>query len=282
MKAGGENMTVKLIALDLDGTTLNSKNQLTEYTQETLESAVKQGIRVVIATGRPLVALPEVVTSVSGIEYAITSNGAAIVDLNTKDILHKNNIEEKAMEHIYKMLKQHDFMTEIFIHGKAYVEKNIFDNLDTMGFTETHKAYVRRTRLPHENVLEFMLENSGEVENINVVFSNQSDKAYMYERLKELEHVTVTSSFSHNLEINGSTTTKASALLQMCKMFDIKPEEILACGDSPNDEEMLKLAGFSVAMGNAEESVKQVAKYVTSTNDEDGVAHAIRKYAFGE
>ena len=275
-------MTVKLIALDLDGTTLNSKNQLTEATQAALEKAVKQGIHVVIATGRPLIALPDVVTSVEGIEYAITSNGAAIIDLKSKEILHKNNIEAKAMQQIYDMLSEHDFMTEIFIHGKAYVEKSIFENLDDMEFTETHKAYVRRTRLPYDNVLEFMLKNSGEVENINVVFTNQEDKAYMYNRLKELDHVIVTSSFSHNLEINGSTTTKASALLEMCKMFDIKPEEILACGDSPNDEEMLKLAGYSVAMGNAEKSVKKIAKYITLTNDEDGVAHAIKKYAFGE
>ncbi|MGN0710523.1 MAG: Cof-type HAD-IIB family hydrolase [Anaerovoracaceae bacterium] len=272
-------MAVKLIALDLDGTTLNSRGRITDFTAKTLKEAAEKGIHVVIATGRPRVALPQQVLSVEGIQYAVTSNGAAVIDLHRDSIIYENYIEEKAMEDIYRLLSSQPFMTEIFVKGKAYVEKTIFENLEKMGFSKGHIEYVRTTRKPYEGVLDFMLENSGKVENINVCFETMEEKEYMREHLLKLDNVTVTSSSLNNLEINGRSTSKAAALLAMCEKFGIDSSEMMACGDSPNDEEMLSAAGISVAMGNALPSVKRKSKYVTKTNDEDGVAHAIRKFA---
>ncbi len=272
-------MAIKLIALDLDGTTLNSEGKLTTFTEKTLNRATDKGIHVVIATGRVCSALPEEVLKVSGIEYAITSNGAAIVNLKKEKIIYENCIEPKALESVYKLLSQHDFMVEVFLKGKAYVEKRIFENLERVGISESSMVYVRRTRQPYINVLNMMIDNKENIENININFANQKDKEIMREKLLGLKDVTITSSMEHNLEIGGATTSKASALKELCDKLGIKTEQIMACGDSPNDEAMMKVSGLPVAMGNAKESIKKMAKYITCTNDEDGVAIAIEKFA---
>lgn len=108
-----------------------------------------------------------------------------------------------------------------------------------------------------------------------------SHKPIMKERLLTLPETTITSSFPHNLEIGGATTSKADALIQMGKLLGIGTEEMMAAGDSPNDIEMLKTVGLPVAVGNAEEEVKAVAKYIAPTNHEDGVADAVERFSVG-
>lgn len=271
-------MAIQLIALDLDGTTLNSEGKLTSFTEKTLNRATEKGIHVVIATGRVHSALPKEVVNVSGIEYAITSNGAAITNLRKDKLIYENCIEPKALESIYQLLNQHEFMVEVFLKGKAYVEKHIFDNLEKVGIPESSMLYVRRTRQPYVDVLNMLIKHKENIENININFGNQKDKEYMREKLIKLKGVTITSSMEHNLEIGGATTSKASALKELCNKLGIKTEQIMACGDSPNDEAMMKVAGLAVAMGNAKGSIKSIAKYITGTNDEDGVATAIERF----
>ncbi|QHI73157.1 HAD-IIB family hydrolase [Aminipila terrae] len=186
----------------------------------------------------------------------------------------------EALEHVYNLLSTHELMVEVFVKGKAYIEKHIFENLDQVGITESHIRYVRKTRQPYKNVLNMMIKNKENIENININFANKQDRKLIKEKLMELKHITITSSSDHNIEIGGETTSKASALKVLCNKLEVSPECIMACGDSTNDEDMLKVAGLPVAMGNAKDSVKAMAKYITSTNDEDGVAAAIKKFAF--
>lgn len=276
-------MAIKLIALDLDGTTLNSEGKLTLFTEETLNKASLEGIHIVIATGRSRATLPEEIFKVAGIEYVITSNGAVITNLRKEELVYENYIQAKALEDICKLLSQHElrkhkFMVEVFLKGKPYVEKHIFENLERIGLSESSIKYVRRTREPYINVSNLMVKNKEHIENININFGRQQDKEIMREKLMLLKDVTITSSFDHNLEIGGATTSKASALIELCDKLGVNVEQVMACGDSPNDEAMMKVAGLPIAMGNAKPSVKAMAKYVTGTNDEDGVAKAINKF----
>ena len=109
--------------------------------------------------------------------------------------------------------------------------------------------YILETRKPVEDIYEFLLENKEHIENINVNFEDMSDKPKMYSELIKLPDVTITSSLKNNLEIGGATTSKAEALRKMGELLGIKQEEMMAIGDSPNDIEMLKAAGMSVAVG---------------------------------
>ena len=116
------------------------------------------------------------------------------------------------------------------------------------------------------------------MENINVNFEDLACKPGLRDMLLTLPDATITTSFPNNLEIGGSTTSKAEALRQLGKKLGIRREEMLAAGDSPNDIAMLQEAGIAVAMGNGEEEVKSIADYITSDNDHDGVGEAVEKF----
>ncbi|MCL1810259.1 MAG: Cof-type HAD-IIB family hydrolase [Clostridiales bacterium] len=275
-------MAIKLIALDLDGTTLDSKGRLAERTKEALEAAIRKGVHVVIATGRAYSALPGDVFKINGLRYMLTSNGASVTDIVAGRQVYSNCIDPAALENAVSLLRNYGFMMEFFIDGRAYVEKSMYDKVETMNFTEKHRSYIKKTRAPVVGLLDFALQHKALVENINVNFENQSDRGMMRGVLSALEDVTLTTSFDHNLEIGGSTTSKAEAMKAICGRLGIASEEVMACGDSPNDAAMLKAAGFPVAMGNAKDELKEIAKHVTSTNDEDGVAEAIEDFILKE
>jgi len=269
---------IKLIALDLDGTTLTTKRQLTERTKTALEAAIKKGVHVVIATGRASSALPEDVFKIEGMKYMITSNGASVTDISTGGRIYSNCIDPKALENTVLLLRKYDFMLEFFIKGDAYVDQIIYDKITTMKFTDHHKRYIIETRKPVDRLLDFALLHKEFIENINVNFENQEDRSMMKKVLATLENVTITTSFDHNLEIGGATTSKADAIKMLCGKYGISEGQVMACGDSPNDIAMLKAAGFPVAMKNAKDELKEIAAYITSTNDEDGVAEVIEKF----
>lgn len=270
---------IRLIALDLDGTTLDSNRRMTGRTKAAIEAAIQKGLHVVIATGRAYSALPKEVYEIAGMKYIATSNGASVTDISDGSKIYSNCIDAKALENTVSLLRKYDFMFEFFIKGDAYVEQAIYDKIAATTFTKHHKHYIIETRKPVEGLLDFALMHKEFVENINVNFENQDDRSMMKKVLDTLENVTITTSFDHNLEIGGETTSKADAIKMLCNKLGISEAHVMACGDSPNDTAMLKAAGFPVAMKNAKDELKEIAKYITSTNDEDGVAEAIEKFA---
>ncbi len=270
---------IKLIALDLDGTTLDDTDHISVNTIDTLNEAVNQGIHVVVATGRPISALPEDIRGVKGIEYTITSNGAVITRLVDSKLLHKEVHDASAIEKIVEVLRNTNYMTEIFIDGIAYIQENFFYDPNSHKFGEKRAAYIRATRQPVENIYDYMLLNKGNIENINVNFYNQEDRMRFWKEADAMGIATVTSSFFSNVELGGLHASKAHALLKLGELLKVDTANMMACGDSPNDIQMLQTAGFSVAMGNAVDKVKEIADYVTDTNQNDGVAKAVRKFA---
>ena len=271
-------MTIKLIALDLDGTTLNNDRIISPANRQALEEAVRRGVNVVIATGRTFSALPPDVFELRGIQYVLTSNGAVITDLRTRETIYENCIAPAAVEQAVELLKQYDFMIEAFTGGGAYIEKACYDQIKETRRSFRHVDYVLTTRQPVDSLYDFILKHREHIENINVNFENQEDRSMMREVLGELSDTTLTTSFDHNLEIGGATTSKAGALKELGNILGVAPEEMMAIGDSPNDMAMMRIAGMPVAVGNAKDEVKAIAKYVTATNHEDGVAQAVRKF----
>ncbi len=271
-------MAIKLIALDLDGTTLNDDRVISDANRQALEAAIDKGVNVVIATGRAFSALPEDVFRIRGIQYVLTSNGAVITDLRSNQAIYENCIAPGAVEEAVALLRQYDFMIEAFTGGGAYMEKAFYDRIRETGRSFRNVDYVLTTRQPVEGLFDFILEHREHIENINVNFENQGDRAMMREVLGRLENTTLTSSFDHNLEIGGSTTSKAGALKELGKILGVSPQDMMAIGDSPNDMAMMRLAGMPVAVGNAKDEVKAVAKHVAASNHENGVAEAVRKF----
>ncbi len=159
-------MSIKLIALDLDGTTLNSAKRISERTCVALETAAKQGVHIVVATGRPFAALPEDVFHIHAIRYMLTSNGAAITDLSSGEIFYENCLSAGTVEAAVEMLKSTDYILEGFIAGKAYIEKAYYEYVERTGKSFRDVRYILETRNPVENLNGFLLNHKDHVENI--------------------------------------------------------------------------------------------------------------------
>ena len=277
-KLSGE---IKLIALDLDYTTL-TRAGLTRRTKETLEEAVRRGYQVVIATGRPIVAVPDYVLEIEGLKYVLCSNGAHIVEISTGNFMYSEYIDKAVSEMLLEYLKGTEHPIEVFTEGKAYVSKALYDDLKANGSDFLSAKYILRTREAVDDIWEFWRLNCAVIENVNIHFREKEDRAEMRKRLSELNGFTLTSSTKSNLEIGGEKTSKANALKALADITGIGIERVMAFGDSPNDIEMISAAGFGVAMANGEDEVKAAADYVTLSNEEEGVAYAIRKLLFNE
>ena len=271
-------MAIKLVALDLDGTTINNDRVISRRNREAMARAAEQGVNIGVATGRPLAALPPDVFEIEAIRSALTSNGASITDIRENTTFYENCLSPVAVHAAVELLRQYDYVLETFVKGTAYIEGWYYRQVE-----ETHDCfrdvnYILNTRNPVDDIYAFMMEHDEHLENINVNFENLDEKPGMYEKLIQLPEATITSSFDHNLEIGGATTSKAEALRQMGKLLGIDRREMMAIGDSPNDIAMLLESGTPVAVGNAKPEVKKIAAYIAPTNHEDGVADAIEKF----
>lgn len=273
---------IKLIASDLDRTLLTSHG-LADWTRETLDEAVARGFQVVIATGRPLIALPTDIQAVNGIRFAICSNGAQIVDLADGSILYSDYIDPEISEwlrcHLYKL----GYPIEVFSEGRAYISDERYRFFLEHENTPEGSHYVVTTRKPVEDIWEFWKQHIDTIENINIIIKDQSKKQEVWEELESLQsECTVTSSTSYNIEIGGKTTSKAKGLRVLSELTGVPLIETMSFGDSPNDCAMLEESGFGIAVENALPVVKKSADYVTLSSEEEGVAYAIRKLLFGE
>lgn len=274
---------IRLIALDLDGTTL-TRGRITKRTRRALEQALEQGIQVAIATGRVYSALPKDVFSIEGLRYVITSNGAQITDLSCGKIIYENCIAEEPLREVARLLRETPHPIEVFTQGEAYVDREVYEDLkltDSKYASFMSRSYVLRTRKPVERIHDFLEDHFDSIENINVLFASQEEKRAMGERLGGISGITLTSSMRSNLEVGGLTTSKASGLAHLCQIMGLDMEWAMACGDSPNDMAMLREVGLGIAMGSGEDEVKAVADFVAPSNEEEGVAYAVERFALG-
>ena len=276
----GEFMNIKLIALDLDRTTLNNDANLTDVTIATLEKALDNNIEVVLSTGRCNDALPEDIQKIKHLQYALTSNGAQIRDLQKKSVLYNNCIDVEPLVKIDCVLRSLDALIEIFIDGHAFIERSKYDQIVNTPEDSFKKRYIKHSRRPVDNILNLLKKNNQKIENINLFFETLSQKESCFKTLNAISHITLTSSFDMNLEIGNQSTSKASALKVLGERLNIKAEEMMAFGDHLNDLEMLKYVKYPIAVANAHALVKKSAFYITDSNHENGVANAIEKFLF--
>ena len=273
-------MSIRMIGLDLDGTTLDAEGRFSERTIEAFKKAREKGVHIIISTGRTLCSLPDEMFDMPFLEYAVTSNGARIIKLDTKETIYANLIDEESVRTAHRILKENNATIEIFYSGRAYMDaddyKLVLDGEPTRKMR--NREYILKSRTPVADIYGLLLEGASGMENISICYSTIADKEKMESKLKAIPNITVTSSFEYNNEIGGLTTSKAEGLKYMMEMLGVTSDELMCCGDSPNDIAMLVLAGIAVAVGNATEEVKAIADYITAPHYEDGVAKAIERF----
>lgn len=280
MKKFSDNFEIKMVGLDLDGTTLKYGDVLSERTLDTFRRAKEKGVHIVIATGRTGRSLPPVLFDVPEIEYVITSNGAHIIRLEDMRTIYEDIIKPEDVSIVVERVRAIGYVFEAFVDGTAYIDRVVYEGMQREPEKYKYRdiEYVLRTRTPIEDIYSFTESHGNRIENISITFEGEDDRRRIFNELGEVEGLTLTSSFPNNIEIGGSTTSKAQALMHLLDMLHLTPENLMTCGDSPNDGKMIELAEVGVAMADSHPYILGIADYVTDTCFEDGVAKAIERF----
>lgn len=266
-------MPIRLIAADIDGTLLNSQHELTPRTKYVLQKAMQQGTQVVIATGRTRSApVPSRLIE----ELKVNAPGIFLQGL----MVHNVDGSVRYQQHmdVVRAMSIIRFSEENGLHFYSTSGGDLFTHPNNP-FLATLARY--NEPVPHEvtSLLDIL-----EAHPVNkFVYMEMPEKM---DALRELlqpivgEGESLLRTAPEFLEFLPAGASKGAALARLIHELEIPREEVMALGDAENDIEMIQLAGIGVAMGNAMEHVKQVADYITLTNDEDGLAAAIEKFVF--
>ena len=278
---------VKLIALDMDGTLFNSQNEISEKDKETLKRATEAGVAVAVATGRAYVELPIEMLYEAGIRYAITGNGSAVYRLPDKECILSDCLDNEVVCTIISELKQLDIYYDIYVDGLVYCPKSVCHNIRKMDMPESLHEHIERTRIVVDDLEDYIRNCGKSVEKTTLNFAyledgtclGKAESAAILDRYPQVEYL---SGGFHNWEFTRAGVNKGTGLRFLAERLGVPMNLTMACGDSENDLSMLRAAQVAVAMENAKPAVKEESNYITLSNNESGVAHAIEHFVFGE
>lgn len=266
----------RLVAVDLDGTLLNSDHRLSERTIATMRRLEGAGIPVVISTGRSYEGMMRFKNEIGLKNPVVCYNGAVIADGGSDRILHQWLLSADIARSALDYARERDFHLQFFRDGELYFERRREESEyyeASTGLTGHVTDFDSWDNLEVTKALMVLPPSRGSGEFPELHEAKARFEALFGERL----YCALSKPFY--LEFINGRGSKGNALLQVCKDMGIRAEEIAAFGDGFNDLEMLEVAGISVAMSNAPEGVKDACSHVTDlNNDEDGVADFVERH----
>ena len=262
----------KAIFIDIDGTLRDDNKKISKRTKEAIKNIVDLGILVVICSGRPYKTTIEISKEVSASNIIISSNGAFGYDYKIKKCFYKNKMQKQACIKLYNLAKKYDanfiMNTEI---GRFKLKET--DNKEDKILNEPIESFLEKIDvmqcLIQDKDFEKIKSLKKEIEQIEGIGIKNQSKALVDKNHKPKE-VTY-------YDVADINTSKGNGVKMVCKSLNIDLKDTISIGDDYNDVSMFETTGFSIAMGNANEEVKKKAKYVTLTNNEEGVALALEK-----
>ena len=258
----------KFIAIDIDGTLLNDEKVLLEETKKDLQFACEKGVIVCICTGRGYPAAKPYIDQIGLNIPLILYNGSRVRMSHNSTILFNQVIDQKVAKALYDLINEHNGTCCFWKDDTLYFNKN-----------DEYAIYYENLTKIKPN---FIIEASDELfTNINkFIWFGDSEwlEKVQSEILKDFMGVDYFKSQPKLLEIVPPNVNKGETLKYLSQSMGIDRDEVIAIGDEENDISMIMYAGIGVAMGNAKESVKQVANHITTTNNQNGVGEVIKKF----
>ncbi len=263
-------MKYRLLALDLDGTLLNSQKEITPAVKEALAWARERGVHVVLSTGRIVGEAAEFAREIACEDLMVTAGGTAIARASDEDILQSWEMPCETGAQVVQAVQRLPLRVMIYIGSRIYInpysDRDFVVNYRVEGF-HANKIVV-------EDIAGEIRKNHLCVTKVYAVGERDALEQAL-RQIRPLSGIRITSSGADNFEVLPEGADKGSALIRLGELLGVSPEEMAAVGDSDNDAEMLKAVGMPVAMGNADAGLKALAKYVTADCDHDGVAQAV-------
>lgn len=286
----------KLIAIDIDGTLLNSYGEVSEKNKKAIKKALDKNVYVILTSGRMPKAVLPIANEVCANKYLISGNGASIYDIEKSEIIYNNYMtKEKVLEIIdtceknsvfYNVYTNDVILTKslnyniLFYHNEN--KKNAEDKKIKINIIEDMYDYIKK--YDRDDLLKITICDSdrmifkGVVNKIKTIRDvDVLEIGHMSRKI--IKHGTDDLEISYfYTEVSNKNVNKWTAIEELIKKLDVKKEEVIAIGDNMNDREMIQNAGIGIATGNSCPYIKEIANEIVSTNDESGVAEAIEKY----
>ena len=278
----------ELIALDMDGTLLDSGQRITLRAKAAVGEILAHGKQVVFATGRCRPQLEEYLECFPQMRYLICENGACVCDLKTGEDLFRRALPQQQVLHVMDAVEKEDVLAAFFIGNRSFMDRRTFLRMEEFGL-ESYRAVFAKSAVWVEDLFSFYRDRPLEVEKIALFFPsgnlNARDglhrRAQACARVQERIHslpVTMAVSASGNMEITGEGVNKGTGLKLLCGHLGLPLSQTAAVGDGENDRELLRLAGLAVAMENASASIRVAAAVTVPDCDHDGAAVAMERY----
>ena len=283
----------KLVAIDLDGTMLNQYGIVTEETKQTIEQVQKQNVEVIIASGRPIDSIKTISNEIKSDKYFISGNGAILYDIQKDEIIYENTLKKQKVLDIIKICEENSIYYNIYTE-KEIIAKSLDCNVlyyfkENLKKEEENKTHINII----SDIYEYIKNRDEKIIKITICDKTKIIFNSIMRKLKEISEIEVleVSHMSRKMirqgteevpieyyytEISAKNVDKWGAIEMLAEKMQITKDEIITIGDNVNDKKMLENAGMGVAMGNSSPEIQKIAKYVTKSNGEDGVAYALK------
>ena len=286
----------QLVAIDLDGTLLNSYGVVTDRTKQTIKKCIDKGIEIVLASGRPNDSIEAIAKEIGAEHYFIAGNGALVYDIKKEEVIYEKYMPKEKVLEIIKLCEQNS------ISYNVYTDKTILATSLKYNVLYYHKENLKKeeSKKTHINIVDDMYSYVKQMQEekflkITICDTNSNVFNAIIRKMKQIEGIDIleVSHMSRKIikqgteevpieyyytEISLQEVDKYNALQFLQKKLNIKNEETIAIGDNMNDKKMIQKAGMGIAMKQSCPAVIEIADYVTEGNNEDGVAKALEKF----
>lgn len=290
------NLSYKLLAIDLDGTLLNSYGEISEENKKAIKKAQENGIEVVLASGRVPDSIERYAKEIDSQKFLIAGNGTILKDIQKNEIIYDNFISKEKALKIIKMCEENSVFCNVYTQ-KTIITKELNYNVQYYYYENSKKDDELRTNINVVNDIYKYVEqiNTSPISKINICDENKIIFNSIVNKLKRINGVTILdvehmskkvikkgSEFIdlqyYYTEITNEMADKWEAIKELARIMKIQKNEIIAIGDNINDEKMINNAGLGIVMGDSALSIKNVKNIITKSNNENGVAYAIKNY----
>ena len=286
----------KLVAIDLDGTMLNTYGDITENTKKVLKQVMEKNVEVVIASGRAIDSIKNIASEVGVEKYIVAGNGAIVYDIKNDTNIYEKYLSKSKALNIMKICEENSITYSVYTN-KTIIANSLRYNIIYYYKENLKKEDNKKTNIKIvENMYEYVKNMQDEkVMKIFLCDKNKSVFNSIMKKFKEMDDIEVldVSHMSKKIikdgteevpieyfytEISEKDVDKWYALEFLIKKLNIDKNEVITIGDNINDKKMIEQAGLGIVMGGSTPKVMEVADYVTDTNNNDGVAKALEKF----
>ncbi|QQY80260.1 hypothetical protein EDD65_10380 [Keratinibaculum paraultunense] len=272
-------MKYKLIAIDMDGTLLNSQNKISKRNIETLYKVIEKEMYVALSTGRILKSALYYSRSLQLSSSIVACNGAVVSLNGERDILYENALDIEIAENLIRLAEKNHIYYHFYDMDTFY--SRILDE-DVVKNYRVNKNSLNEQQIKFKvlnDPLKFLNDQVPKIYKFVFIEEDKDKLVNFRESLKQIEGIDISSSWYNNVEAMSKGVSKGEGLKRLCKRLNIETSQVIAIGDNENDISMFQVAGLAIAMENGDDIAKEHSHVITDTNDEDGVSKAIEKYA---